>query len=776
MARSPKHQHPKRNALPWVIAVSAGALVAGGLISGFIFTHKKSSAEQPFAAFGGSQSCRDCHAQEFDAWKGSHHALAERTIVPSVDSRFFQGETVKHGTQSTIFKKVNGAFQICPESTNCMRLTRVIGVDPLQQFLAPTTNGRLQVTELAADPKKGDWFDVFGNEDRKPGEWGHWTGRGMNWNNMCAVCHNTALQKRYDIKTDSYATIMEELGVSCESCHGAMGSHVAWQRQHPDSKTKERYVPSVKGDAMVDTCGSCHARRGELTDEFKPGEQFLDHFQPTIPDETDIYYADGQVRDEDYEYVSFLGSRMHSGGVVCMDCHEPHSGKRRLPGNDLCMRCHGGNAESSKHQAASSREAPNSKLLNLDARADVSVRAPIIDPMAHSHHPMGKGGSLCTDCHMPTTVYMQRHTRHDHGFTIPDPLLTVEAGIPNACNKCHTDKTAQWAVEANEKWYGTNLTRFTRTRAQAMIASRRGDTNAVDLLLSTIARETNALWRASEITSLGRWITEPRVAKKIFENATAHDPLPRAMAARALGRLAARQDSEGVRVLQILARDNVRAVRIEAAQSLRSLLDTNSPAGHEYFAFLEQNADQPTGAMQLGGYYFDHGDAATALTWFRKAVDWDTNSAPLRHELAVALSANGRIAEAIEQLRAACHLAPNDGEYHCKLGLALAETGDLNGATSELEQATAKNPDFSDGWYNLGLAYSQSGRLEDAVRSIERAEKINGAEARYPYARATILARMNRTAEAKEAALHVLSIDPKNQQAVELLQSMENNL
>jgi tetratricopeptide (TPR) repeat protein len=360
----------------------------------------------------------------------------------------------------------------------------------------------------------------------------------------------------------------------------------------------------------------------------------------------------------------------------------------------------------------------------------------------------------------------------------------VEAGIPNACNKCHEDKSAQWAVEANDKWYGDGRwkmengkgvkgERFTRTRARSIAAARRGDTNATELLLRTIASETNSMWRASEITLLSRWIDEPKVQRKIVESATAHDPLPRAMTARALGPLVARQDQQSIRILQLLARDPIRAVRVEAAQSLRSLLETNSPAARDYFAFLQQNADQPTGALQLGGYYFDHGDAATALVWFRKAVDWDTNSAPLRHELAVALSANGKTAEAIEQLRAACRLAPNESEYHYKLGLALAETGDLKGATGELEQSVARNSEFADGWYNLGLAYSQAGRLQEAVQSIERAEKINPGEPRYPYARATILARMNRTGEAREAALHVLSLDPNNAQAAEFLQTLQ---
>ena len=47
---------------------------------------------------------------------------------------------------------------------------------------------------------------------------------------------------------------------------------------------------------------------------------------------------------------------------------------------------------------------------------------------------------------MPTTTYMQRDPRHDHGFIKPDPLLTKELGIPNACNGCHTDKSVDWAI------------------------------------------------------------------------------------------------------------------------------------------------------------------------------------------------------------------------------------------------------------------------------------------------------------------------------------------
>ncbi len=75
------------------------------------------------------------------------------------------------------------------------------------------------------------------------------------------------------------------------------------------------------------------------------------------------------------------------------------------------------------------------------------MNAPPIEPVAHSFHKEGSTGNRCIECHMSQTTYMERDPRRDHGFTSPDPLLTKELGIPNACNKCHTDQTVDWAIQ-----------------------------------------------------------------------------------------------------------------------------------------------------------------------------------------------------------------------------------------------------------------------------------------------------------------------------------------
>ena len=53
-----------------------------------------------------------------------------------------------------------------------------------------------------------------------------------------------------------------------------------------------------------------------------------------------LYYADGQMQDEVYNYGSFKQSRMFAAGVTCSDCHDPHSDKLKASGDGVCLQCH----------------------------------------------------------------------------------------------------------------------------------------------------------------------------------------------------------------------------------------------------------------------------------------------------------------------------------------------------------------------------------------------------------------------------------------------------
>ena len=40
------------------------------------------------------------------------------------------------------------------------------------------------------------------------------------------------------------------------------------------------------------------------------------------------------------------------------------------------------------------------------------------------------------------------------GFRVPRPDLSAKLGLPNACNDCHRDRSAEWAADAVERWFG----------------------------------------------------------------------------------------------------------------------------------------------------------------------------------------------------------------------------------------------------------------------------------------------------------------------------------
>jgi predicted CXXCH cytochrome family protein len=710
--------------------------------------------DEVHAKYAGSESCKECHAAAFEKWHPSNHGRAERLVSKDEDYKSFEPkQTLVHGKDtSEAFVDADGLAKILTQGLDKQRhvypVVRVIGNNPLRQFLVPAPGGRMQTCDVSLDPAKNEWFDVYGDEDeRAPGDWGHWTGQGMNWNAMCAACHNTRLRKNYEPQTNSYHTTMAEMSVGCESCHGPLKDHVEWQKKPPLNAKKDPTLSKPSRDQVMETCAACHARRAELTGDLIPGESFYDHFSLVVTDETDTYHPDGQVRDENYEFTSFLSSGMHHAGVRCVDCHDPHSTKNIVKGNQLCMNCH---------------TAP---------RADFPT-APVIDPTAHSHHGAESTGNQCISCHMPVTTYMQRHPRHDHSFSIPDPKLTKEFGVPNACNQCHTDKDVDWAIAANKKFYSDKPDRPTRTRALIVANARRGDPAAREQLIKMLTSEKIPAWRATACHLLERWVMDPAATQALLGQLAHASPLVREAAVRTLGQQAQANNASVRGSIQPLLEDPIRSVRIAAAWALCDTLDLASRAGRELVHMLDINADQPTGRMQLSQFAMLRGDTPGAIRQIRKAIDWDPNSPPFHHDLAILLSTTGDAPGAVKALRDAIGLDPENPEYHYKLALALSETGTSTETIAELEKTVELDPGYARAWYNLGLARNGMGQPQEAIAALLQGEAADPNDSAIPYARATIHARLGQRNEALAAATLALQLRPDFTEAMQLIQSL----
>jgi predicted CXXCH cytochrome family protein len=153
-------------------------------------------------------------------------------------------------------------------------------------------------------------------------------------------------------------------------------------------------------------------------------------------------------------HTSSLSSAAGSITPTGSDCHDPHSGKLKASGDGVCLQCH----SSDKYAGA-----------------------------AHNHHDAVKPPVACASCHMPTHTYTVVDRRHDHSVCIPRPDLSVKLGTPNACNDCHTDKSAEWAASVIESWYGPNREGF-QNYAEAFHAAWADQPDAATLLAAVAAR------------------------------------------------------------------------------------------------------------------------------------------------------------------------------------------------------------------------------------------------------------------------------------------------
>jgi len=709
--------------------------------------------DEPSSDFAGSAACRGCHAPAFAAWEHSAHALAARpaSAVPLPAAAFDGVERPLASIRFTPKRLASGPILVAHGSGGDAGHAPawVLGVRQVVQPLVPARAGRWQAFPAAWDPMRGDWFDVF-PEAPEPGAWTHWHGPGATANSQCLECHMTGYEKRFDLEADRYNTRWHEAGVGCEACHGAGAAHVAAR----EGGEVDAYGRLPAGDALGPGCVFCHSRRVPLVAAYDPAAPTLDQLAPALLDDPDAFHADGQLAGESYEWASFRLSRMAAEGVVCGDCHEPHSGALRVPGNALCLSCH----------------------------------EPRFDTAAHTQHAPGSAGSACVACHMPAHVFMERDERRDHMIAVPDPATAAAVGAPDACTACHAGETQAWAAARVEEWWGRGGAQEWRERvARALHAGRAGDPAASAGLVAVLDdRDLDALRRASAARLLEPWAGEAPVRTSLRRALAADDALVRAGAAMALGTGASEGEHRDVLALELVraAGDPTRLVRTEAAFALRELVraDADAPADpigeHATAEWLAAQAvmdELPEPHFNAGVFHAARGDLGAAEGAYRQALArWPHDRAP-RYNLALLLAETGRAEDALRELETLRAQAPAWPPVLVSLALLRAEREEWAQVVDLLEACVRVAPLHPRAAYNLGLAYTKVGNVAFADHAFALA-------AHDPDARADALRERVRLAyhRGDEAALQallpealsadpVLRADPRIREALEMV-------
>ncbi|MEE3330987.1 MAG: tetratricopeptide repeat protein [Myxococcota bacterium] len=732
------------------------------------------------ATFVGSQQCAQCHPKEMAAWTDSHHDLAmQEPTSESVLGRFdgaeltLDGERWQFGDHEAAGSK---AYRVrVPEVDGEPRvrdIAYVFGVDPLQQYLVRAEGGRLQPLPVAWDSRAESeggqrWFHLYEGESIRSNDSLHWSGRLQTWNHQCASCHSTNLEKNYDEVTDRYDTRWAEIDVGCEGCHGKASKHVEWAQNGANDATLESGFPSLRGRSAsrwsfangapiadrtvgpalpneIDVCAPCHSRRTTLTTHPDPSHAFLDDYLPALL-EADLYFDDGQIRDEVYVWGSFVQSRMYAAGVTCSDCHDPHSLEIRDGPDASCGNCHAAEAFATTE---------------------------------HHGHPETSEGASCVACHMPTRTYMGVDARRDHSIRVPRPDLSERIGSPDACTSCHSDRDSRWAASSLAT---RGALRTAPHPGAAIHAARQGAADAQRELASVVSDTgVSAIMRATA-ASLLDGSREVAAASATVTALGDSDALVRLGALRALERVEPRGR---IALAQPLLHDSVAAVRLEAARILAPAPPENWPPGTrvalagplgEYRAGQLANADRFEAQLNLSVLHAQLGETDEAIRRAERALEFEPMAVAARVNLGDLLRATGREAEANAVLRAGVEMTPDSAELHFALGLSLVRQGKSEAALAELVRAAELAPAVLRFAYTYAIALHGLGRSDEAVAALLEATRTSeGAsrDASLLFALATIERdRGNRTAAIRWAR-RLAAANPNDPRPATLLREL----
>jgi len=760
---------PRRRAFA-LIALAAGVLVAAAVWFLPGPGGRAGSTRPAPLAYVGASACARCHEDETRLWRGSQHDLAMQEATGETVLGDFDGARFTYAGVTTRFARRDDGFFVTTDgpdgSLTEYRVRWVFGVYPLQQYLIGFPDGRYQALSVAWDsrpPAEGGqrWFHLYPGERVDHEDVLHWTRLPQNWNSQCAECHSTNLRKGFEWPENRFDTTFSEIDVSCEACHGAGSRHVEWAEaaeargeepggdpglevrfgerrgRHWEMDQERGIARPLKPPTMrteVETCARCHARRGVLSEDWKPGRLLMETHRPALLDEG-LYYADGQMQDEVYDWASFLQSRMYAVGVTCADCHDAHSAKVRVSADDVCSSCH--------------------------QPERFAVRA------HHFHRPGGRGAS-CVACHMRTETYMVVDPRHDHSLRVPRPDLTLKIGSPNACNDCHRDRSAGWSAGYVRRWFPDG--QWTKPHYGEVFQAARTHSRGAGPALKELAADPKlpGIVRSTAVSLLGTGVPVEDLPAVVAKAAGDPDPLVRLGAASTLEVLA---PADRLRIGAGLLGDPVLAVRVEAVPALAEIPDDGMTESQrvafdraldDFQQVQRTNAERPEAHVNLGIVELRRGGLDAARRSYEAALRVGPWFVPAYANLADLLRVEGRDDEGERVLRAGLKTAPDSAPLHHALGLLLVRQKKHDEALAELGRAAALAPGDPDMAYVFAIALHSSGQTPRALKILRETQQKRPDIPRVLAALVTLNRDRGSLAEARRWALRLLEVAPRD--------------
>ena len=421
----------------WVsrVVIVLTALGIGGVAWADTSIDTKKLLSQP-KAYVGSDVCRKCHLEHYDAWKRTLHsrmlqdARANKdVIITDIDPEVIKAD----------LKMIEGKLKVPIDEFYIPKVEDVqytIGSQWKQRYLIEK-DGTLLIAPTQFNVDTGRWVNYHEHDwEKRP------------WLKKCGGCHATGV----DLAQKSFV----EPGVGCEACHGPGSHHAALPRTELFEKRATIVNPAkLTAGVAVQICGSCH-NRGKSTQVkgagwpvgYRPGKALTTYYKSTsfAGGDTKHVYANEFSKGHHQQYIDWKQSAHYREGVTCVSCHFVHElgnpvvrGQTQArSGDNTCLGCH--------------------TMVNQVG--------------AHSIHSSAK----CVACHMPRIAKSaDSGDIHSHVFVALLPKDTLEnPKIPNSCQTCHKHKDED--LEDLQRRYDELTARGTAAPAkQSQVSATSGD-------------------------------------------------------------------------------------------------------------------------------------------------------------------------------------------------------------------------------------------------------------------------------------------------------------
>lgn len=163
---------------------------------------------------------------------------------------------------------------------------------------------------------------------------------------------------------------------------------------------------------------------------------------------------------------------------------------------------------------------------------------------------------------------------------------------------------------------------------------------------------------------------------------------------------------------------------IESAKLQMSGDEAEIKALEEFHVAVKLGTKELTTAKAIASIWLRRVVLDSAMVWYEKAVELDSNAVDAWKILSRIYMARGKNQEATIAFRNLTRLEPDEPENLLRLGQYLAKTGSFDEAVGILQRYIDANPNDYRGFQFMGLALSANNRYDDALKNLKKAEQI----------------------------------------------------